>query len=499
MKILMLNPPFLSQHGKFSREQRSPAITKSGTFYYPMWLAYAAGVLEESDFNVKLLDAPAEGLELQTVLDDVRLSQPRLVVVATSTPSIHSDAEVAQAIKKVAPDSYTVLVGLHVTACPEDVLKLSPSINAIARGEYDYIVRDLALAIESGSDPNEVKGISFQNDGEIIHNEDALANKELDRIPFVTKVYKNHLNYRNYFYSGNRYPIVVFVTGRGCPNKCIWCVYPQAFSNRSYRQRAPENVVDEFEYVVSEFPDMSSTGEIMLEDDTFTANPKRCQEICESIIRRGLRVTWSANARVQVDLETLKLMKAAGCRSLLVGFESGNQAILDNMRKGITLDESREFMRNARKAGILINGAFMIGSPGENRETVMDTLEFAKELNPDVAQFYPLMVYPGTEAYEWAKKNDYLMSTDFRDWLTETGMHNCVIRTPELSEYDLVRYCDYMRRKFYLRTRYILYKLKQGIVNPSEGKRTLIAARSFAKHLIKGTDLSEKTPGVDRV
>ncbi len=496
MNILMLNPPFLY---RFSREQRSPAVTKSGTFYYPMWLSYATGVLEESGFNVKLLDAPAEGTELQEILDETRQLKPKLTVVTTSTPSIYNDINVAEAIKDVLPDTYLVMVGPHVSACPEETLEMSASINAIARGEYDYTIRDIARAIASSSDPNRVKGISFQLDGEIFHKEDAAAIKNLDEIPFVTKIYRKHLNYRNYFYSGNRYPIVVFITGRGCPHRCVWCVYPQIFNKRGYRQRSAENIVDEMEYVVNEFPGVQRTGEIMFEDDTLTVNLKRCREMSELILKRGLKVTWSGNSRVQVDLETLKLMKAAGCRSLLVGFESGNQEILDRMKKGITVDESREFMENARKAGILINGAFMIGSPGETKETVMETLNFAMEINPDVAQFYPMMVYPGTEAYDWARENGYLVSTDFKDWITDTGMHNCVVRTPGLSERDLVEYCDYMRRKFYLRPSYILYKLKQAILHPSEGKRTFIAAKRFAKHLIFGTDLDKETEVPDGV
>jgi radical SAM superfamily enzyme YgiQ (UPF0313 family) len=255
---------------------------------------------------------------------------------------------------------------------------------------------------------------------------------------------------------------------------------------RGFRLRGIENVVAEMEYVVENFPQAKA---IFFEDDTMTVNKKRCRELSELIIKRGVRISWTANSRVGLDYETMQVMKEAGCRSLCVGFESGSQMVLDNMKKKVRIDEMKEFMRNAKMAGILIHGCFMAGLPGETKETLKETLELAKALNPDTVQFYPVMVYPGTEAYRWYRERDLISTNDFSKWITPDGLHNTVIKTEDLSSEELVRYCDMARREFYLRPAYIIYKLRQLIANPREVRRTLKAGRTFIKYLLKGTDI----------
>ncbi len=483
MNILMLNPPF---KGKFSREQRSPAVTKSGTLYYPMWLAYATGVLEQEGFNVKLIDAPASGIDEQEVIKIASEFNPALIVVDTSTPSIYNDIEIGETLKKLSKNSKLLtpviaLVGPHVSATAEETLKSSNNIDIVCRGEYDYIVRDIARNIEQGKDLDEIRGISFKRNGEIVHNSPQEFIKDLDAIPFVSKVYKSHLDYTKYFYAHSRHPIVTIIGGRGCPYRCFFCVYPQAFSSRSIRYRSIKNVVDELEFITKEFKPLK---EIMFEDDTLVLNRSRCKEFCQEILKRNIKIKWSANSRADVDFDTLKLMRKAGCRLFCVGFESGNQNILDNMHKGISLEQMRQFAADSKKAGILIHGCFLVGNPGETKNTMLNTLEFAKKLNPDTAQFFPLMVYPGTEAYEWAKSSGYLKTTNYSDWLTPEGLHNCVVDSDNLSSEELVEFCDYARREFYLRSQYFFEKSIQIIKNPREGKRVLKSFKTFAKYLI---------------
>ncbi|MBI4723077.1 MAG: cobalamin B12-binding domain-containing protein [Candidatus Stahlbacteria bacterium] len=491
MNIILLNPPFL---GKFSREQRSPAITKSGTFYYPMWLAYATGVLEQSGFNVKLVDAPATGMGLEDILKIVAEFNPELVVIDTSTPSIYNDIKIGELIKCKMQNakSQIVLVGPHVSATAEETLRMSDKIDIVCRGEYEYTLLEIIRFAQNDKliahndrlkdGLKGIRGISYRRDGEIFHNSDRPFIQDLDSLPFVSKVYKNHLDYTHYFYAHSQYPVVVIIGGRGCAYQCNYCVYPQTFSGRKVRYRSIKNIVDELEYIVHTFKPLR---EIMFEDDTLTLNRPRCKELCEEIISRGLKIRWSANSRADVDIDTLKLMHKAGCRLLCVGFESGDQGILDNMHKGIKLDMAHQFMRNAKKARILIHGCFMVGNPGETQETMLKTLAFAKLLNPDTAQFFPIMVYPGTEAYEWAKASGYLTTNHYRDWLTEEGLHNCVVSRPGLSKEDLVRFCDYARSKFYIRPRYLVRKVIQIVLNPMEGKRILKSAHSFTKYLMK--------------
>jgi radical SAM superfamily enzyme YgiQ (UPF0313 family) len=481
MKVLTLNPPFLL---KFSREQRSPAVTKSGTLYYPMWLAYATGVLEKAGFDVKLVDAPAQGHGVEEVIEMVKYFDPEMVVLDTSTPSIYNDVKITAKIKEILPNCTTVLVGPHVSALPEETLELDPAINVIARGEYDYTVRDIARAVESGGDFKEVAGISFRQNGNILRTEDRRYIHDLDSIPFVSRVYERHLNIRDYFYAICQYPEVTIITGRGCPYRCTYCVYPQVFQGGRYRARSPENVVEEFQYIAETFP---SVKEIFIEDDTFTLDRSRCRQICQQLIEAKNKISWTANARADVDLETLRIMKAAGCRLLCVGVESGNQRILNNIKKGLSLNRITRFFSDAKKAGVLVHGCFLVGNKGENHQTLQETLSFAKALNPDTAQFFPLMIYPGTEAYQWAKEEDLVLSEDFSQWVTEEGLHNCVVRLPGLSNADLVAFCDRARREFYLRLEYFIRKSNQVLRDPSELKRTAKSMKTFFKYLLRGT------------
>lgn len=483
MKILALNPPFLP---KFSRESRSPAVTKSGTLYYPMWLAYAVGYLEKDGHEVDLVDAPAAGMEFEQLAERAERFEPRMAVLDTSTPSIYSDIDVARRLKERIPGLFTVLVGVHVSALPEDTLSVAEGVDVVAVGEYDETVRDLAGRLESRGekiDLSEVRGIAFRGRGgkiTVTKSRDFLT--DLDEIPYVSSVYRKHLDINPYFYGHSRHPLIVLVTGRGCPFHCTYCVVPQTLMGHRYRKRSVENIIGEFKYIKENFPHVR---EIMIEDDTLTADRKRCREFAEGLIRENLTsIPWSANSRADVDYETMRVMRKAGCRLFCVGFESGDQRILDNIKKNMKIERIYQFMRDAKKAKIMIHGCFMVGNPGEGHETLRKTLSFAKQLNPDTAQFYPIMVYPGTEAYAHFEEQGAIVSHNFRDWLDAEGLHSSVVSHPSLSYDELVSFCDQARRAFYLRPVYIASKLVQIVRMPGEAKRIFKAFGTFYKYLL---------------
>lgn len=478
MKILMLNPPFLR---RYSRQSRSPCVTKGGTFYYPYYLAYATGVLEKEGFNVRLIDAVAKNLSHEDTVRFAKDFKPDLAILDTSTPSIFNDVEVGSEIKEALPEMHLSLVGTHPTNLPEETLNLSADIDSICRREYDYTACDLAQVLENGKDLASIDGISYREGERLYHNKDRELIKNLDDLPFVSEVYKNHLDVKDYFYASVTYPEISILTARGCPYNCSFCNIP---FKHSYRARSPENVVDEFEYIKNEFPEVK---EVMLEDDTFPISKSRTTKISDLLVERNIKLKWSCNARVDMDLETLKKMKRAGCRLLCVGFESPNQKVLDEMHKKTTKKLQLEFMNNVKKAGILVNGCFMLGLPNDTKESIKETIEFSKKLNPDTAQFYPPMVYPGTEMYSWAKEKRYLTTEDYSKWLTEEGLHNTVVSRPDLTNRELVELCDIARREYYLRTRYILYKLKHIIIHPSEIRRTFYSGRTFYRYLTGGS------------
>ncbi len=481
MKILLLNPPFMP---KYSRNSRSPAVTKGGTIYYPIWLSYAAGVLEKEGFEVKLLDAAAKKLNLEQVSEIAASFGPEMIVVDTSTPSIKNDVMVASKLKNVTK-AFSVMVGTHVSALPEETLQMDDNIDAVATHEYDYTLAELAKCIAHKKELKNVKGIVYRDNNEkIVHNEPRPMAENLDNLPFVTSVYRKHLDINDYFYSSASHPMVMIITGRGCPFRCFWCNWPQVFHGHAYRLRSAENVVEEFEYIVNNLPSVKEVG---IEDDTLTADIERVRKICMLLIEKGInkKIKWYANVRVTLDIETMKIMKDAGCRLLIPGYESGVQDILDNARKGITLEQSRQFSRNAKEAGLLVHGCFIIGIKGETKETAMKTIEFAKELDPDDAQFFPLIVYPGTEAYEWAQKNKYLTTNDFSKWNTKEGWHNSLVTTPELSKEDVLKLCNIARNEFYLRPKFILKTLRLMLTSWGEVKRVFKATPIFIKSVLK--------------
>ncbi len=487
MKILCLNPPFLAQ---FSREQRSPAVTKSGTIYYPMWLAYGAGALIQAGYDVDLVDAVPKNWTADEVRRHMEDFRPDMLVCATSTPSIYADLKMAEIAKAVNPGMVTVFVGVHVSALPRETLQESEYADAVVVGEYERTLVELAGKLsESRTAWNSIRGLAYRNNGSIEVNPPRAPIRDLDALPMVAEVYKKFLNFKDYFYSIARYPEVTLITGRGCAHRCIYCVYPQNMTGRNVRFRDIDAVLDEWDYVQRNF---EGVKELFIEDDAMTLNPERCRELMRRKIERKIKIGFTANSRADVDLETLKWLKKGGCRLFCVGFESGDQGILNNMHKNLTLDQSRAFVRNAKKAGIMVHGCYLVGLPGETEETLERTLAFAKELNTDTAQFFPLMVYPGTEAYQWAKSNDYLATEQFDRWLTEDGLHNCVVRRPDLTHKQLVEFCDCARREFYLRPRYMMFKLKQVMFRPDEARRTFKSLRRFWKYLFAGSFKSRK-------
>lgn len=488
MKIAFLNPPFLKN---FSRPQRSPAVTKSGTLYYPLWLSYAAALADKKGHSIDLIDAPADGFDLGHVLQRLREFGPGLVVVETSTPSIYNDVDVCGKIKEVLPGSFILLVGTHVSALPKESLLIGDVVDAVATGEYDYTVLEIAEAVEKRRELQDIGGICYRAPEGAVCTERRPLIEDLDAIPFVSGIYKRFLHTENYFNPNALFPMVTITTSRGCPYQCIFCVYPQTMMGHRLRLRSVQNVVDEIEYIVESFPGVQS---IFFEDDTFTALKSRCIEISNEILRRGIRIAWTANARADLDYETMRVMKASGCRCMCVGFESGSQTLLNTIKKKMDTEKMLRFMEDARRAGILVHGCFMVGHPGETQETMQQTLDLAKRLNPDTAQFYPIMIYPGTEAYAWYKERGLIATGDFSKWLTPSGLHNTVIRTERLSAADLVHFCDHARREFYLRPRYLLYKAKQTLLNPREMRRNLKSARTFLKYLVRGSDVAKSLP-----
>ena len=485
--ILVLNPPFLP---KFSRPQRSPAVTKSGTLYFPLFLAQAVAVLEADGYAVTFLDAPAAGMSLEAVVTRAVADKPFLAVLDTSTPSIAADIAAAAALRRALPGVFTVLVGPHATARAAEVLADGAgAVCAVARREYEATVLELARLLASGPASPErlatVAGLSFADAaGGVVHNPDRPYLEDLDSLPPVAPVYARHLDIRDYFNPNAKPPMVTLATSRGCPFRCSFCLHPQTMTGRAARTRAIDLVLDEVAWCLDHFPGLRT---IFFEDDTLTADKARCRQFCDAIVRRGLVFEWTANARADLDPELLHRMHRAGCRQVCVGFESADPTALAAMKKGLGTGRMERFRAQAAQAGIKVHGCFIFGFPGDTRESILATIDFALALDPETAQFYPVMVYPGTEAYDDYASRGFIAAGRWRDWLTAEGLHGCVVRNETLSPTELVRLCDLARRRFYLRPRFLAKRLAAALISPGEMARTLRAGRVFLGHLLRGS------------
>ncbi len=491
MRVLFLNPPF---HFRFSREQRSPAVTKSGTLYYPKWLSHAAGVAIREGHDVDLVDAPAAGLSVKAVVDRIAAKNIQAVVCDTSTPSIVNDIRVLETIRVANPALHVLLVGRHVSAVPNETFAMSPAVQAVALREYEYTVRDWLAAIGCGAELESVDGLIWRNaNNEVVTNRPRAVIDNLDELPFVTEIYKRFLNIKDYFYGHSLWPLTVFDTSRGCPYHCAFCVYPQTFSGHTMRYRSKENVADEFEFVAREMPEVKT---VMLEDDTFIINKKRTMELAGELILRGNKLPFDANCRADVgaDSELLSTLHKAGARLFCVGFESGDVEVIRGMHKNNAStrdagyhDEAKKFVNLCRKADIMVHGCFMVGNLNETQESMEKTLQFAKQLRPDTAQFFPIMVYPGTVAYREARERGYLSTEDWSAWLTRDGLHNSVVNLPGISHEQLVTFCDRARRRFYLSPGYIMRKALQSLRDWREFQRNVKGFASLWQYLVRGT------------
>ncbi|MBF0343288.1 MAG: cobalamin-dependent protein [Nitrospirae bacterium] len=494
MKTLFLNPPFKTEHGSFSRTSRSPAITKSGTIYYPIWLCYAAGSVEASGHEIKIIDSCAHRYSLNKTIELIRDFSPQMAVIDTSTPSIYDDIKTGEEIKKVLPNCFVVLMGTHPTALPEETLNHSRAIDAIAIREADYTLKELANKL-SEADQDKicsdytyrdnllscVDGLVYRVDKSIRINKTRDFINNLDELPFISKVYKRHLDTKQYFFAASDYPEIQIMTARGCIAQCTFCVYPQTIHGLKYRTRTPMNIADEFQWIKENMPEIREIG---IEDDTFTGNQNRVVEFCKEIIKRNIKIKWYCNVRVDLKYETMQWMVKAGCVLVTVGYESANKGILENINKRVTPEMILTFSRNTRKAGLLVHGCFMAGNKGETRDTLNESLRLALKLMDDTMQFFPLMVYPGTKDYEWAKTNGLFTIKDYPEYLTEDGCHNSVLKMPDMNSDEIRRWCNFARRQYYLRSKYIAYKIIQQITHPSEIRRNFKAAKRFIRFLI---------------
>ena len=462
LKTLFLNPPSFENFDG-GAGSRWPATREIESYWYPVWLAYPAGMLEGS----RLLDAPPHHVSAEETLKIIK--DYEFVVLFTSTPGFPGDIRLAEAMKDVNPQLKVAFVGPHVSVLPERSLRECPAIDFVARKEFDYSVVEFA----QGKPLTDIAGISYRKNGSVVHNPDRPQITDLDALPDVTDVYFKDLDPRRYTVPFLKYPFVALYTTRGCPAQCTFCLWPQALSGHPWRKRSTDKVAAEMAKAKEYWPWVK---EFFFDDDTFNLQKARTIELCAKLKPLGL--TWSCTSRVTTDYETLKAMREAGCRLLIVGYESGDPQILKNIKKGATVERARQFTKDCHKLGLTIHGDFILGLPGESRETIRRTIDFAKELDVETIQVSVAHAYPGTELFEYAVKNGFMSNHKMVD---EGGHQLAHIEYPGLSSEEILDSVHRFYDEYYFRPRAIFRILKKAVFNSDERKRLYVEGKTFMK------------------
>ncbi len=435
MRTLFLQAPSFDgfDGGAGSRYQAKREIR---SYWFPTWLAQPAALIE----NSKLVDAPPHKQTLADVTGMVKDFD--LAVLHTSTPSFASDVKVAEAMKAANPNLKIGMIGAKVAVQAQESLRDAPVIDFVARNEFDFTIKDVADDAAWSS----IKGLSYRNsEGVIVHNAERPVLENMDLLPPVSPVYKRDLDWKKYFIGYLKHPYVSIYTGRGCKSRCTFCLWPQTVGGHNYRTRSVGHVIEEVKYILKAFPEMK---ELFFDDDTFTDNLPRAEAIAKELGKLG--VTWSCNAKANVPYDSLKKMKDGGLRLLLVGYESGNQQILHNIKKGMRIEVAKQFTKDCHALGIAIHGTFILGLPGETTETIQETIKFAIETNPHTIQVSLAAPYPGTFLWDQASREGWL-DTEHTEYVDAHGVQIAPLHYPHLSHTEIFTSVEEFYKRFYFR------------------------------------------------
>jgi anaerobic magnesium-protoporphyrin IX monomethyl ester cyclase len=473
-RALVTNPPWPGDGYGARASVRWPHKRKDKKLEYPIFLSYAVALAREAGIETSFLDGVCDEMGIEQYAAAVARLAPDFVAMESSTPSIDHDLESVRQIKKLRPQTFVALMGSHATYFHRQLLEEHPEVDAIIRGEFEITIRETALALKNGTPLSQVAGLTFREGSAISVTPDRPMDFDLDAWPYPARDIIPIEKYQTAQYQGKNGTFML--SSRGCPYRCTFCLWPGTMVGRDFRARRPESVVDEMQHLVEQH----GVDDIYFDDDTMTIDRERLLKICQLIQERELKVHWIAMGRVDtVDEELLSEMRKAGCDNVYLGVESGSPEILKRLKKGIQLSQVERAFKIARKVGIRTQAFFMLGGPGETKETLKETIDFAVRLDPDNAQFAAAVPYPGTEMYEESLRKGYLKAATWEDY----AARDIVLETETLSRLDLEKARLEAYRRFYLRPRFIL-RTALRLTNIREFRRVLRGTLSIASRLI---------------
>ena len=479
MDILLINPPWLTKDGNIWHGVQSTSP--------PLGLLYVAAYAEAGGRTVHVMDVNAEVLHFEDIEQFVRDHRPSWVGITSVTAQIGNTLRVAGIVKRVSPESGVVVGGVHATALPDEVLS-DPNVDYVIRGEGEKPF----YALVDGQPLESIGGLSYRNGNpfqSIVHNPPAEPVADLDSLPAPAyHLIKFHL-YKPAAGACRRLPAVNMTMTRGCPGRCTFC----SSARTPLRTHSAEHIVNEIHGLKARY----GIREVSFYDDTFTIFKQNVARMCDLIVARDLDLTWSCFARTDcVSPWLLKKMRQAGCHQILFGIESADPRIMQTIGKPIDIEQTRKAVRMVQDAGIEVRAAFMFGNPGETVESLRRTIDFAKELDPDIAVFNITTPYPGTKMFEWAKENGYLRTLDWSQY----DLANSVMELPTVSTEELNRLYRVAYREFYFRPRYLWRRLVgmrgfEDIRTNLRALRSILFVRDTAPRPARRKQLADRSLG----
>ena len=460
MNVVLINPPNIDSESYIARSaDRWPHRVKRGKLFsrkifpkYPLYLLYAAAVLEKADFKVTVIDAAERDYSIQQTINIIKnlYPVPILAAIEISSPSMDQDMLFAKRLKESLP-THVTLLGPHATVYYDEIMKDYSFVDSAIRGDFIIPLTGLAHLLRNNSDLSGAKGVTYSKNGQITLNEDMPAINDLDSLPYPAR---HLLDPHRYLMGHYTYePQLLMVTSMGCPYQCIFCLWPKVLYKRKVVFHSPENIVKEMLFLKEKY----GAREIYFDDDCFNVSIPRVMDVCREIIKNKVNIPWITEMRCNnVSYEMLKTMRKAGCIKVLYGVESGNQIILDKSKKNITLKQIQNAFSLTRKAGIKSHATFMFGLPGETPQTIKETMSLAKKLNPDTIQCSIALPYPGTEFYEIASANNTLK---INSWVDFDGELCGAVEYPNLNKELIRESVGKMYKQYYMRPSYIIRRL----------------------------------------
>lgn len=458
MRILLINPPWITRTDNMWHNIASVMP--------PLGLAWIARSLEQHSHQVLILDAHAERMGFDAVETYLKTSGKFDFIGITATTSlVNNSLEIARIIKVQQPQAKVIIGGVHATVLPAEVLA-EPTVDLVVRGEGEITMQELA----NGGNYEDILGISYRKDGEIIHNGERPLIENLDAIGMPAY----HLLPMSKYYPAvgayKRLPAISMLGTRGCPGRCTFCY--RLFGSR-LRWRSGAKMAEE----VKHLQDTYGIKEIAFYDDTFTAVKKEIRAFCQRIKELNVDLTWSCFSRVDTIDEALLIeMKSCGLHQIMYGVESASAEILKNINKRADTARAVEVIAMTKKVGIDVRAAFMLGNPGETEETIRETIMFAKKQNPDLAVFNITTPFPGTDMYKWANENNHLLTKNWDHY----DLAHSVMELPTISAMNVQRYYKKAYRSFYLRPSYIMMRIRK-LKNWSEVRNVLNGVRAVLR------------------